>query len=63
MSQINYEAEVRKVYPDARCMSENYSRYGIYTFSKRIDGWSCLKEFTAWKSCYNQLVRQNKIIK
>lgn len=58
---MNYEIEVKKVYPDAVCKTEGsdriYLRYGIYSGKNRVDGWSCLSQRNAWKSCHNQITK------
>ena len=63
MSNINYEAEVKKVYPDAKChIAHLTANKAIY--SKIAEQWlsdSCAFEDEAWQSAYENLKQQRKI--
>lgn len=66
---MTYEAEVRKVYPDARC-SHTHSKTNDYDcWFILIDAYvlpldfSLKSEDRAWELAYEALVKQNKIIK
>lgn len=71
MSNINYEAEVKKVYPDAYldvdmkrfCEYEirvPYRMFGIFKKTKTLD--RSFSELNAWKFAYNSL-KQKGLIK
>ena len=68
MAQINYEQEVKKVYPDA--WAEHlpiYDRYVIRMtkeryLNPRLNGLSDCTKKSAWRSAYEKLVSQNKIV-
>lgn len=66
---MNYEAEVRKVYPDARCThahnkTTNNECWFIWVDAHVIPlGFSRKSEDRAWQLAYETLVKQNKIIK
>lgn len=62
MTQINYEDEVKRVYPDARAKvkSIGYDNFiAVYTKNNK-----CLAientENEAWRSAYNTIQSQNK---
>lgn len=69
MSDINYEVEVKKVHPDARCewfvLQEGGLQYFI--FKDNASNKPCLNnpisesEVEAWQSAYNNLVKEGKI--
>ncbi len=64
MSQINYEQEVRKIYPDAKCAGVGlnnskplwYMIFGIGLREKYLD-----TRKQAWKSAYQNLKQQGKL--
>lgn len=64
---INYEAEVKKVYPDAVYMYFENSEKGkhhIRLYSGEIPqslGASWYSEHAAWESAYNNLKQQGKL--
>jgi hypothetical protein len=60
MKQVEYIEVVKRMYPSAKVKKEGYDRYGIYQDNKRIDGWSCMSELTAWKSAYNVIIKEQK---
>lgn len=61
---INYEAEVRKVYPDAWCQTHPFW-FHYYVGTDKTDGWlskgTNLSALSAWQSAYETLIKQNKI--
>lgn len=67
MGQIDYKAEVKKVYPDAWC--EHLPIYDCYVIrmtnerylNPRINGLYDRSRNSAWKSAYEKLVKQGKI--
>ncbi len=63
---MNYEAEVRKVYPNAyiSVCPVMFKTYFIAVPNiGKITAFECLTREMAWANAYNQLVKQNKIIK
>ena len=58
--QINYEDEVKRVYPNAMCKNNNIF-YSIYS---DILGWcigSGMTKHKAWQSAFNTLKQQGKL--
>lgn len=63
--QIDYRAEVLKVYPDAVCNYEFYARIDNYGYEV-LAGGSVLAfgecgEFYSWQSAYETLKQQGKL--
>lgn len=56
MTNINYEEEVKKIYPNAECKS---NRIGYYI--DILGGCTYNNEFFAWQSAYKTLKQQNKL--
>ena len=64
MSEINYEEEVKKNYPDAWCQSHPFW-FHYYVGTKETNGWlskgTNLSRSLAWQSAYLTLKQQNKL--
>ena len=68
MNQINYEAEVLRVYPDAVYVYFPYSRHGKHHIRRYPQsgmpisiGTSKAGEAYAWESAFNTLKQQGKL--
>jgi len=66
MSKIDYEAEVKKIYPDAECHENGDRIWDITSMEferknkmKLLLGSDYSKEL-AWQSAYKNLTKQNK---
>jgi hypothetical protein len=58
--QINYEAEVKRVYPDAYCGNNNIF-YSIYSGILGMCIGSGMTKYKAWQSAFNRLKQQGKL--
>ena len=63
MTNINYEAEVKRVYPDAEFM---YTGYGYFIYNLVFLPQTIMSDFglieeSTWQSAYEKLKQQGKI--
>lgn len=62
MSDLNYEAEVKKVYPDAFITGNAGMQDFRYNLSLVLPDYKTFKtEQTAWQSAYEQITHQTKL--
>lgn len=62
MPQPNYEALVKTVYPDARCIVAGIvNGYNILRININVYHDGGILEPEAWQSAYETLIKQNKI--
>lgn len=62
MNDINYEIEVKKVYPDAWVDNAGFGFGYVYIVSGEMPLSSAYaSDSLAWKSVYNKLVKEGKI--